>query len=79
MSKKKKEIEPVAWTLSDYLAAFITLLPGVIGFAVGYLVTYYWADVRDYVIWTFGGIVGVLMGAGYILWAFGLDYKEVFP
>lgn len=79
MSKnKKKEPEPVAWTLSQYWAAFKILFPGVISFAVGYVITYYWAAVRDYVIWTAGGIVGVLMGAWYILWSQDIKYTEVF-
>jgi hypothetical protein len=81
MSKKKtetKQTEPVAWTFSQYWAIFKILFPGVISFAVGYVITYYWAAVRDYVIWTAGGIVGVLMGAWYILWSLGVGYEEVF-
>ena len=76
--KKKENTDPVAWTYLDYWATFITIFPGVISFAVGYCITYYWAAVRDYVIWTAGGIVGVLLGAWYILWSQGISHKEVF-
>ncbi len=78
MTEKKNEPETVAWTFAQYWAAFKILFPGVISFAVGYCITYYWAAVRDYVIWTLGGIVGVLMGAWYILWTQGISHKEVF-